>query len=281
MSKFTFSSQYYRSDPLDNSVWLLQSCCFCATISIYSDGGALHVFYTKRMSGYLFALLAVIQMAAFFLYSQVTEHLDIKWLVYLVYWIRNLAEAIVPLLAAAGMLLLARAGHKRLWLFPILPVLSRALYYLPDHYLYYLADDLNTGEAIAMSAIVTLVECGVIYGFVLLLYLLAKRVYTDAEKKFDSQSEANLPFFALEIPMVRSAFCIPFTYFCLQIFLEILRTVSYLVTSAGTYTIEEILTIVLSFIMHLAVLLASHTLCILYLRYAKKHYTIREDEETI
>ncbi len=240
------------------------------------------MFYTKRMSGYLFALLAVIQMAAFFLYSQATEHLDIKWLVYLVYWIRSLAEAIVPLLAAAGMLLLARAGHKRLWLFPILPVLSRALYYLPDHYLYYLADDLNTGEAIAMSAIVTLVECGAIFGFVLLLYLLARRVLADAEKKDpDAKCEEDLPFFALEIPMVKSVFSISFAYFCLQIILEIVRTVSYLIANAGTYTLEEIFTIILSFIMHLAVLFASHALCVLYLRYAKKNYTIREQEDAI
>ena len=240
------------------------------------------MFYTKRMSGYLFALLAVIQMAAFFLYSQATEHLDIKWLVYLVYWIRNFAEAIVPLLAAAGMLLLARAGHKRLWLFPILPVLSRALYYLPDHYLYYISDDLNTGEAIAMSAIVTLVECAAIYGFVILLFLLAKRVYAYAEKKdSDAKGEEDFSIFALEIPMVKSVFFIPFAYFCLQTVIEIVRTVSYLISNAGTYTLEEIFTIILSFIMHLAVLIASHALCILYLRYAKKHYVICEDEEAI
>ena len=234
------------------------------------------MFYTKRMSGYLFALLAVVQMMAFFLYSQTTEHLEIKWLVYLVYWIRNLAEATVPLLAAGGMLLISLAGHKRLWLFPILPVLSRALYYLSDHYLYYIADGLDTGESIAMGALVTLLECAAIYGLVLLLYYVAKRVLLRGKES--ENYDANQKMFALDHPVVKSVFFISFAYFCLQILIEIVRTVIYLVSNAGTYSFEEIFTLILSFLMHLAVLFATHALCMLYLRYAKKHYTIPEEE---
>lgn len=234
------------------------------------------MFYTKRMSGYLFALLAVVQMMAFFLYSQTTEHLEIKWLVYLVYWIRNLAEATVPLLAAAGMLLIALAGHKRLWLFPILPVLSRALYYLPDHYLYYIADGLDTGESIAMGALVTLLECAAIYGLVLLLYYVAKRIYLRRESSEDY--EVNQKMFSLDNTFIAAVFSISFVYFCLQTLVEMVRTVVYLVSNAGTYSFEEIFTLILSFLMHLAVLFATHALCMLYLRYAKKHYTIPEEE---
>ena len=72
------------------------------------------MYQTKRMAGYLFAFLAVIQLAAFFLYYQTTAHVKIKWLVYLVYQIRNTAQAAVPLITAAAMLLLLRAGKKRI-----------------------------------------------------------------------------------------------------------------------------------------------------------------------
>ena len=231
------------------------------------------------MAGYLFALLALIQMAAFFLYWQITANLNIKWIVYLVYWIRNLAEAAVPLLTAVGAFLLSTMRHRRLWLFPILPVLSRALYFLPDHYLYYLAGGMNSIEAIGMGALVTLFECAVIYGFVLLLCLLARRIYARAK---NGENEEEAPkMFSLDNPFVKSVFSISFVYFCLQIVFESVRTVAYLVSNAGTYSFEEILTMILSFIMHLAVLFATHALCMLYTRYARKHYKIPETEEII
>ena len=227
---------------------------------------------TKRMSGYLFAFLAVLQMAAFFLYNETTEHLEIKWLVYIVYWIRNLSEAIVPLLSAAGMLLLFTKGHKRLALFPILPILSRALYYLPDHYLFYIEDQLTSIEAITMAGIVTLLECAALYGLTLLLFLVGKAILAQKENAdFDDPK-----IFSLENPFIKSLFFVSFSYFCLQTAIELVRTVSYLLTNAGTYTLEEILTIVLSFVMHFAVLLLTHTLSVLYIRYAKKHYTVSE-----
>ena len=237
------------------------------------------MFYTKRMSGYLFALLAIVQMAAFFLYWQVTARLQIAWIVYLVYWIRNLAQATVPLFAAAGMFLLFLSGHRRLWLFPILPVLSRALYYLPDHYLYYLESDMNSLDAIGTGAIITLVECAAIYGFAFLLFLIAKHVYLRAKKAEKESAEETM--FSLDNTFVKSVFSLSFVYFCLQIAYEIVRTVVYLVSNAGTYSFVEIFTLILSFIMHFSLLFATHALCILYLRYAKKHYTISEDAQPI
>ena len=227
---------------------------------------------TKRMSGYLFAFLAVLQMAAFFLYNETTEHLEIKWLVYIVFWIRNLSEAIVPLLSAAGMLLLFAKGHKRIWLFPVLPIFSRALYYLPDHYLFYIGDKMTSMEAIAMAAIVTLLECAALYVLTFLCFLVGKAVL----KKSMGADFEKAKIFSLENPFVKSVFFVSFSYFCLQTAIELVRTLSYLFTNAGTYTLEEIFTLILSFIMHFAILLATHALSILYLRYAKKHYTIAE-----
>ena len=236
------------------------------------------MFQTKRMAGYLFAFLSVLQLAAFFIYRQTTENFDIQWLVYLVYWIRLLAEAVVPLLTAAAMLLLFSGGHRRILLFPILPILSRTLYYLPDHYLYYIEDQLTTMEALSMAAIVSLIECAVFYGLTILIFLIAKAVLlkADKEKRSDFDFE-SAPIFSLENPFIKSIFFAFFAYFCLQTAIEIVRTVSYLVSNAGTYTAEEILTLILSFVMHFVILLLSHLFAVLYLRYAKKHYI--EDSE--
>ena len=225
------------------------------------------------MAGYLFAFLAVTQMAAFFLYYETAMNVKIQWIVYLVYWLRNTAEASVPLITAAAMLLLFRAGQKRLLLFPILPVLSRALYFLPDHYLYYIEDQLTTMEALSMAAIVSLIECAVLYGLTILIFLIAKTVLlkTDKEKRSGYDFE-SAPIFSLDNPFIKSIFFAFFAYFCLQTAIEIVRTVSYLVSNAGTYTTEEILTLILSFVMHFVILLLSHLFAVLYLRYAKKHY---------
>ena len=230
------------------------------------------------MAGYLFAFLSVILMASFFLYYETTSHIEIKWLVYLVYQIRNTVQAAVPLITAAATLLLFRAGAKKICLFPILPVLSHALYFLPDHYLFYMEDGLKTGEAIAMALIVTLLECAAIYGGVLLLFLIGKRVATASEEEKD---EEELRFFDLEAPLVKSVFFACFSYFCLQVLIEIIRTVSYLVENTGTYTFEEILTILVSFIFHFGTLLLTQIICILYLRYARKHYKAEEYREDI
>ena len=225
------------------------------------------------MAGYLFAFLAVIQMSAFFTYYQTTASVKIKWIVYLVYQVRNTAEALVPLIAAAATLLLWRAGQKKFLLFPVLPVLSRALYFLPDHYLYYLADDLSSGEAIAMAAIVTFLECAAIYGFVLLLFLIAKRILGKTEVE---EGEETAGFFCIEIPFIKAVFSISFVYFFLQTIVEIIETADYLITNAGTYTLEEIATILASFLFHLAILFATHVISLLYIRYARKHYRIEE-----
>ena len=63
-----------------------------------------------------------------------------------------------------------------------------------------------------------------------------------------------------------------FAYFCLQIAIELINTVSYLVTNAGTYTLEEILTILLSFILHLCILMLMQVAAVAYIRYARRHY---------
>lgn len=227
------------------------------------------VYQTKRMAGYLFAFLAVVQLAAFFLYSFVTSSVNMKWLVLLVYWLREAAEAAVPILCAALALLLWRAGHRRALLFPALPVLSRALYFLPDHYLFYIADDLTTAEALAMAGAVTLLECAAIWGFTALLYLIAKCVYKHSGKE---EKEEEYGFFSLDDPFIKSVFSISFAYFCLQIAIELINTVSYLVANAGTYTLEEILTILLSFILHLCILMLMQVAAVAYIRYARRHY---------
>ena len=242
------------------------------------------MLYSKRMCGYLFALLAVIQMAIFFLYSQTLEHINIKWIVYLVYWIRNFAEATVPLLAATGALLLYCHGHRRILLFPILPVLSRVLYFMPDYYLYYIERGLDTGESIAMSAIVTFFECAALYGFALLLFLLARWILLryageNAREKAADETATFAPF-DFENPASRSLFSVSFAYFCLQTIIELIRTVSYLIESAGTYTLEEILTIVFSFLFHLCALLISQLLCTGYFRYAQKRYKASAEGES-
>ena len=236
------------------------------------------MLYTKRMAGYLFALLAILQLAAFFIYQQTTANLEIKWLVYLVYWIRAIAEATVPILTSAAMLLLFSCGHQKILLFPILPILSRALYYLPDHYLYYIEEELTSAEAIAMAAIVTFFECAALYALTLILFLIAKSLLTKKEKGSDHDFE-SAPIFFLENPFIKSVFFASFAYFCLQTAIEIVRTAAYLITNAGTYTIEEILTMILSFLMHFAVLLISHAVCILYLRDAKRRYAMTADED--
>ena len=231
------------------------------------------------MCGYLFAFLAIVQMAAFFLFWQVTTRLQIAWIVYLVYWIRNLAQTLVPLLTVTGMLLLKRSGHRRILLFPILPVLSYALYFLPDHYLHYLLEiGLDSTEAVAMGAIVTPIECIGLYLYMLLIYFVARYVYLRATKaKPDESSELSDPLFNLQNPMIKAVFFGSFANFCLQSCIELVRVAS-VTASIGTYTLEEILTIVISFIMYFAMLLASHVFCMLYLRYARKHYTIQEEE---
>lgn len=247
----------------------LQSAAFYATIGLLNHGGIQRVYQTKRMAGYLFAVLAVLQMAAFFLYHEITSHVEIRWLVYLVYQIRSAALAAVPLITAAAMLLLFSAGEKRISLFPILPVLSYALYFLPDHYLFYMEQSLKSGEAIAMALIMTVLECAAIWGAVLLLFLIGKRALLSSGS---AEKKEELPFFDLEAPLTKSVFFVCFSYFCLQVVIEIVRTISYLIANAGTYTLEEILTILISFAFHLGILFLLQAACILYLRYAKKHY---------
>ncbi len=239
---------------------------------------------SKRMCGYLFALLAVTQMAAFFLYSQTLAHVDVKWIVYLVYWIRTLAEATVPLLAATGAFLLHLHGHRRVFLFPILPVLSRVLYFMPDYYLYYLERGLDSAESLAMAAIITLLECAALCVFSLLLlwlaiWLFSRRPASASEEEKTAEGESPFSPFDLENPRAKSLFSISFAYFCLQTILEFIRTVSYLLENAGTYTLEEILTIAFSFLFHLAALFFSQLLCTVYFRYAEKRYARSAKEE--
>ena len=146
---------------------------------------------------------------------------------------------------------------KKSWILP----LSTLIYSVPYYYFYYFYVTIDSLEAILFGLLNTLFDCVVFYLQSLVIYfavrwltrVIAKRK-SDA-KIYDLLSERS-PF-DLSRPLSIAVFITVGIKFLVMLIMEIITTVGYLLDFSGSYKIDEIVYILVSYVILLAELIAT------------------------
>lgn len=159
----------------------------------------------------------------------------------------NFLEGFFPVLSALIIFTVCGDGLKNKILPTALISLSRLTYTLPYYYIHYVADVYNTSESIVLSLLVSLVFiiAAFLQTFVCIIVLSviesrANKSSKDREKSKVFNLDDHLNFGTVLCVVIS------FVVFFVR---EIIHTVEYLIDNAGTYRLDEILSIVIAYLL--------------------------------
>lgn len=237
----------------------------------------------------IFCAIYLIHFLIFFIPDYVMVNYDIGYFEYFRLFLNKFIEFALPALASC---LLIKAytdgGMQRVSCKSIFFALARIIYLLPYYYLYFIAYGYDSVESILLSLAVSLFSAALMWGHLLLLFLIMREVSTAIaikdkvanlpklqEKKIRDENIKKLAalnrksfgsaneiggMFDFSCPLVAGIFAAVFGEFVINLVREIIDTVTYLVDFAGYYRIEEIVTITALFLFLMIELFALHAI---------------------
>ncbi len=208
----------------------------------------MEISNSRRIIGITALVIAFLSFVQFLLYYIPSGYFyNIDILLLAASYLINFFEGLFPVLAASIIFILKGDGIKNK-IFPAFFLsLTRLTYSLPHYYIYYVADVFNTSESIVLSLITSalLVLRAFLQTFICILVLIA----IEKRAKKTSADRARARIFNLDDHLnlgILSCVIISFTVFFVR---ELIDTVEYLIDSKGTYRLDEILTIVIAYLL--------------------------------
>lgn len=216
----------------------------------------------KRPFLYLFAAYAI-AFALFYVDYLLQDSLRIEFipLEYFRYFYFNALSFAAPILAGAVLIGVGLAegrsfALKKSWTLP----LCILIYTIPYYYLYYFYITVDSIEAIVFGLINTVFDCAVFYLQSIIMFFALPRLTRAIAKKPVVEGDAALresrPM-DLSSPVSLAAFILIGIKFLVMLALEIVSTVEYLADFSGSYKIDEIVYILVSYVILLAELIAT------------------------
>ena len=158
----------------------------------------------------------------------------------------SFADGLLPIFAATAIFFFSEKSTKGKALIALALSTPEILYVFPRFYLYFVTDVFNTAEALLLSAIISILY--ILYAFlqificIIILKRIVSRSYTESipnRAQFSSfDDKAN---FGILMTVV--------LIFAIFFFRECYNTVSYFIEVKGGYTVEELLTMIISFLL--------------------------------
>ena len=228
---------------------------------------------TRRLALHAFLWFSLVYFLLGCAKSAVYVHATNEYSVYALDLLARFATTLLFLFGCVLYLIRRQEMKPHTALLGVLPsVLARAFYILPYDYFYYLYDGYDSIDALLVGLIQTAIEFTVLSLLTLLLGELAHRMLKgesvyDSFGAFDFSRKAALALFAPA-----------FAAFCYYILTELYSAIFYLVTYAGTYRVEEVIWMILSFLLPLGFLFLWQWLSVLSLRALKKSKFCKTDE---
>ena len=247
----------------------------------------------KKMPRYawllIFGAVNLISFLIFFIPNYVMSDYDIGYFEYFRLFLNKFVEFALPALAACLLIKGYIGGGMRSASYEsVFFALTRIIYLLPYYYLYFIAYGYDSVESILFSLAVSLFGALVMWGHVLILFLLMrevsakiaikdkiaalpqlqkkqireeniKKLLAEGRKSFGTTDNMGKAF-DFSHPLVAGIFAVAFGEFVIHLVREIVDTVAYLVDYAGYYRIGEIVFITISFLFILVELFASHAI---------------------
>lgn len=190
-------------------------------------------------------LLSFVQFLLFYIPSGFFYHIDI--LLIAASHLINFFEGLFPVICALIIFTVCADGLKNKILPTALISLTRLAYTIPYYYIYYVADVFNTSESIILSLLVSLLF--VISAFlqtfvcIIILSVIEKR----ANKTSLDRTRAKL--FNIDDHLNFGALLCTVISFVIFFVREVINTAEYLIDNAGGYRLDEILTIVIAYLL--------------------------------
>lgn len=217
-------------------------------------------FFRKKI--YIFAIIFGVAFVLFYAQYLVATALRTApvWLVYANYFYNEAVKFVFPTAVAALMIAARRLysmkyAFARSWVL-LLPML---IYTLPSYYTQYFAMTLDTLEAVAFSLINALFDLLIFYAQAVVTYFLviwftrlhARRTRgADISDLIDSHDPFNL-----SNSLSFAFFTVVALRFLVLLVLEVIETMSFLINFSNSYTIDEVIYIILSYVFLLGELL--------------------------
>lgn len=202
----------------------------------------------KRAFPYFCACALILSLMQFlFFYIPNGFFYESAALIFISSYIINFVEALLPPLAAMIIFLSREVGIKNKILPCIFVSLTRLFYSFPYYYVYYVSDVFNSAESIMLSLILSLVFVLFFFLQTFICILIMNYIEMRSNKNSSDRKPAKLFNFEdhVNFGIVLSVLFV-FVIFFIR---ECINTVQYLTENSGSYRTEEILTVVLSYLI--------------------------------
>ena len=251
-------------------------------------------FDSKKSTGRTFWLLAIINLVNYAcfhaLYNLSTGEAApalVEVFYYLNLVLTKCSDFILPVIIASVTLLLYGRCEGRRWLISTLLLSVSVIFYsYPYYYIYHIERGFTTPEALGLSALVTLVSILTLAIHSLLLFLAAY-LYVRLDKKDGSARErlAMRTVYTERLDFKRGAgfmlFLISLCEMIFRVAVEIYETAVFFKNVGLTVSTEEVLTVIISYLLIIGLFVLCVFLCDAILRYKFKNdfYEVIDDAD--
>ena len=213
----------------------------------------------RKLFGRYFLRFSGVNLLNFLLFYISTYIIMNDYVEYARYFIGEAIDCARPVVAAATVsAAMAKYGFRALWLVPFIS-LGKAVYAYPYYYLYFIDGGLLTDEALLVaipSALaVVIIDCLAVCLLSFIIYMVTELTAKRHGRSFGESISTSFSPFDFSNEFTVGVFVCGGLVFTVNLVLEIVDTVKYIITYTGTYQIGEIAYIAVSFIMLLLELL--------------------------
>ena len=220
----------------------------------------------RKLFGRYFLRFSGVNLLNFLLFYISTYIIMNDYVEYARYFIGEAIDFALPVVAAATVsAAMAKYGFRALWLVPFIS-LGKAVYAYPYYYLYFIDGGLLTDEALLVaipSALaVVIIDCLAVCLLSFIIYMVTELTAKRHGRSFGESISTSFSPFDFSNEFTVGVFVCGGLVFTVNLVLEIVDTVKYILTYTGTYQIGEIAYIAVSFIMLLLELLLAQLVAV-------------------
>lgn len=213
----------------------------------------------RKLFGRYFLRFFGVNLLNFLLFYISTYIVMNDYVEYVRYFVGEAIDFALPVVAAAAVsAAMAKYGFKALWLVPFIS-LGKLAYAYPYYYLYFIDGGLLTEEsllfAIPAALATIIIDCLAVCLLSFTIYVVTDVIAKRNGRGFGECVSTSYAPFDFSNEFTVGVFVSGGTIFTVNLVLEIIDTVKYIITYTGTYQIGEVVYIAVSFIMLLVELL--------------------------
>ena len=216
----------------------------------------------RRRFGIAAILLSLLALIQFLIYYTVMGFFyESTALILTAQHLTNFLEAFAPPISALVVFLLKSPGVKNKIIPTFLISLTRIIYTFPYYYVYYVSDVFNTSEAIVLSVLVSIVY--ILFFFLLTFVCILVLNHSESRANSSNAKRERSKLFDLGNHINFGILLSVILMFVMFFIRELANTVSFFTEVGSDYYADEILTLVLAYVILPISAFLHYSLCVL------------------